>query len=49
VRLGKDGRLKGQINIKDGDKSTFVANCAREPEEPIQRPPRYRDKWRGRR
>ncbi len=25
VMLGKDGRLKGKIRIKDGDESTFVA------------------------
>ncbi len=46
VRLGKDGRLKGQIKIKDGDASTFVAERAEEPEQPIPNPPSYRDKWR---
>ncbi len=48
VTLGKDGRLKGKIRIKDGDESTFVAERAEEPDEPIQEPPSYRDKWRRR-
>ncbi len=46
VRLGKDGRLKGKIRIKDGDDSTLVAERAEEPNEPIASPPSYRDKWR---
>jgi hypothetical protein len=46
AKLGKDGRLKGRIKITDGDKSTFVAERATEPEKPIQSPPSYRDKWR---
>jgi len=48
VTLGKDGRLKGVIRIKDGDSSSFVAVRAQEPAEPIPPPPSYRDKW-GRR
>ena len=48
VALGKDGRLKGVIRIKDGDSSTFIALRAAEPYEPIQEPPSYRDKWRRR-
>ncbi len=48
VRLGKDGRLKGQIKIKDGDASTFVAERAAEPAVPIPDPPSYRDKWKRR-
>lgn len=46
VRLGKDGRLKGRIRIKNGDISTFIAVRTEEPDEPIQDPPSYRDKWR---
>lgn len=46
ARLGKDGRLGGEIRIKDGDSSTFVAEKAEEPDEPIPDPPSYRDKWR---
>lgn len=45
VKLGKDGRLQGQIEIVGGDQSTFVAERAIEPSEPIPDPPRYRDKW----
>lgn len=48
VALGKDGRLKGSIRIKDGDASTFVAVRTEEPKESIPPPPRYRDKWRRR-
>jgi hypothetical protein len=48
VSLGKDGRLKGAIRIKDRDSSTFVAVLAEEPDEPIDEPPSYRDKWRRR-
>jgi len=48
VRLGKDGHLKGQIKIKDGDASTFVAERAAEPAAPIPDPPSYRDKWKRR-
>jgi hypothetical protein len=48
VTLGKDGRLKGRIKIKDGDASTFVAARATEPVKPIEEPPSYRDKWRRR-
>jgi hypothetical protein len=49
VTLGKDGRLKGSIKIKQGDSSTFVAERCAEPEEAIPPPPSYRDKWRRRR
>jgi hypothetical protein len=49
VTLSKDGRLKGTIRIKDGDSSTFVAVRTVEPDEPIDEPPSYRDKWRRRR
>ncbi len=48
VKLGKDGRLKGTFRIKDGDSSTFIAERAAEPDEPIPDPPSYRDKWRRR-
>ncbi|MCX4247127.1 hypothetical protein [Paraliomyxa miuraensis] len=48
VRLGKDGRLRGRIRIKDGDQSTFIAERAQEPAGPIPPPPSYRDKWRRR-
>lgn len=48
VRLGKDGRLKGKIKIRDGDDSTFIAERAGEPAAPIRDPPSYRDKWKRR-
>ena len=48
VRLGKDGRLRGRIKIKDGDESAFVADRSAEPAEPLPDPPSYRDKWRRR-
>jgi hypothetical protein len=48
VMLGKDSRLRGVIKIKDGDSSTFIALRLTEPDEPIQDPPSYRDKWRRR-
>jgi hypothetical protein len=48
VKLGRDGKLKGTLRIKDGDSSTFVAERAKAPDEPIQSPPSYRDKWRRR-
>ena len=48
VKLGRDGRLKGKFRIKDGDSSTFIAERAEAPDEPIQEPPSYRDKWRRR-
>ena len=48
ARLGKDGRLRGKIRIKDGDDSTFLAERTDEPSQPIPPPPDYRDKWRGR-
>jgi hypothetical protein len=46
--LGRDGRLRGRIKIKDGDESSFIAERAKEPDEPIPNPPSYRDKWRRR-
>ncbi len=49
VTLGKDGRLRGFIRIKDGDSSTFIAVRSTEPDQPIDDPPSYRDKWRRRR
>ena len=48
VTLGKNGRLKGVFRIKDGDSSTFICERTEEPDEPIPRPPSYRDKWRRR-
>ena len=48
ARLGKDGRLRGTIKIRDGDGSTFLAERAEEPDIPIADPPSYRDKWRRR-
>ena len=48
VTLGKDGRLKGFIKIKNGDSSEFIAVRGEEPNEPIPPPPSYRDKWRQR-
>ena len=49
VRLGKDGRLHGRIQIEGGDDSTFIAERTEAPSEPIASPPSYRDKWRSRR
>ena len=46
VELGRDGRLRGEIKIRDGDKSRFLAERTEEPDEPIPNPPSYRDKWR---
>lgn len=46
VTLGRDGRLRGRIKIKDGDESGFVAERGEQPETPIPHPPSYRDKWR---
>lgn len=46
VKLAKDGRLRGKLWIKNGDDSTFLAERADEPSEPIEEPPSYRDKWR---
>lgn len=48
VTLGKDGRLKGSVRIKDGDSCTFVAARSDAPSSPIAEPPSYRDKWRRR-
>ena len=49
VTVGRDGNLHGKIRIKNGDDSTFVAERAGEPAEPIPDPPSYRDKWARRR
>src|SRR6266446_1054932 len=46
VTLRKDGRLKGVFQIKDGASSTFIAERAEEPDEPIPPPPSSRDTWR---
>jgi hypothetical protein len=46
ARLGKDGRLRGKLRIRDGDDSTFCAERTEEPDRPIEDPPSYRDKWR---
>ena len=46
VTLRKDGRLDGVFRIRHGDSSTFIAERAEEPDEPLPRPPSYRDKWR---
>ena len=46
AKLRKNGRLTGKIRIKNGDDSTFTAERAEEPDEPIEDPPSYRDKWR---
>jgi hypothetical protein len=48
VRIGKDGTLRGRIKIRNGDESTFMAERAAAPAEPIPSPPSYRDKWRRR-
>ena len=48
VTLGKGGRIKGSLRIKNGDSSTFAAVRAEEPYDPIPPPPSYRDKWRPR-
>lgn len=48
ARVRKDGRLYGKIKIKNGDDSTFEAERAEAPAEPIPDPPSYRDKWRRR-
>jgi hypothetical protein len=49
VRLGKDGKLRGRIKIRNGDESTLIAERAAEPADPIPNPPSYNDKWRPRR
>ncbi|MBA2320811.1 MAG: hypothetical protein H0V89_06615 [Deltaproteobacteria bacterium] len=49
VKLGKDGKLRGRIKIRDGDESTFTAEMTSAPREPIPEPPDYRDKWGSRR
>jgi hypothetical protein len=45
VTLGRDGRLKGVIRIKDRESSMFVAVRTEEPREPIPPPRSYRDRW----
>ena len=47
-KLDKDGKLQGVFKIKHGDESTFIAERAEAPSEPIPEPPSYRDKWRRR-
>lgn len=49
VKLGKDGRVTGTFNIRNGDRSTFVAERTEAPRTPIRPPPSPRDKWRRRR
>ncbi|NDF13260.1 MAG: hypothetical protein EB060_10670 [Proteobacteria bacterium] len=49
VTLDKDGRLKGQIKINQGDQSTFIAERSDAPKELSPDPPRYQDKWQRRR
>ena len=46
ARLDEDGRLRGRIEIENGDESTFLAERTEKPDEPIPDPPSYRDKWR---
>lgn len=48
VKLAKDGRLDGRLRIKNGDHSTFIAERAQAPAEPIPAPSSYRDKGRRR-
>lgn len=48
VTLDEDGRLQGFFRIRNGDDSTFVAERAEAPDDPIPEPPSYRDKWRRR-
>jgi len=49
VKLRRDGRLDGKLAIKNGDKSTFVAEPSEPPEHAIPHPPSWRDKWGSRR
>jgi hypothetical protein len=46
VKLGKDGRLRGELRIKGNDGSSFLGERSVEPETPIPHPPSYRDKWK---
>jgi hypothetical protein len=48
VPLGKDGRLRGRIKVKDGDESPFIAERAKKPANPMADPPSYRDQWKRR-
>jgi hypothetical protein len=45
VKLGKGGQLKGTFRIKQGDRSTFIAEKTAAPKQPIPDPPSYREKW----
>jgi hypothetical protein len=45
VKLGKDGKLEGTFRIEQGNHSTFIAEKATAPRQPIPDPPSYRDKW----
>lgn len=49
VRLRRDARLDGKFAIKNGDKSTFIAERAEPPARPISHPPSWRNKWGSRR
>lgn len=49
VRVGRDGKLQGRIKIENGDESTFTAERASAPSEPIPEPPSYHEKWGARR
>ncbi len=40
--------MRGKIRIRNGDDSTFIAERADAPIEPIPHPPSYRDKRRRR-
>jgi len=40
--------LRGEFRIKDADGSSFPAERAEQPDEPIPDPSSYRDKWRRR-
>ncbi|MBD3348299.1 MAG: hypothetical protein GF400_03765 [Candidatus Eisenbacteria bacterium] len=46
AKLDSDGRLRGEIEIENGDESTFLAERSQEPDQPIEDPPSYHDKWR---
>ncbi len=48
VELRRDGLLEGLIKIRNGDRSTFIAERTDRPDELIPDPPSYRDKWRRR-
>ena len=46
VKLLKNSTLAGKFAIRNGDKSTFIAEPAEPPEQPIPHSPSWRDKWR---